>query len=494
MEDVNQKSKLSFSTKFFYGFGSISFGIKNNGFSYFLLFVYSSVLGLPAWMAGLAMTIMLVADAFTDPLVGYYSDRLRSKWGRRHPFMYTAAFPVAITYFFLWSPPDALTDWQLFSYMLVCAIIIRIFITFYEIPSVSLGPELTDNYVDRTSLMAYRYFFGWFGGLTTYNLVWFWFGPQNITEEFTDGRFNPDAWVEFGLVSAIFIFIGIIVTSIGTHKHIPKLIVPPVRKKVQFMILLKEVKETLLSNRSYVFLFASGMLVAMAAAIEAAFSVYFDSYFWELNLDEMLTRGMCIYLAPIIAIYSAPKLSDKFGKKETVMAVWAFQIFFAALPFALRYLDLAYGTNLFPKNDSPWLLPVLCIHVVINVTAGIIVFSTLSSMLMDLVEEIQLVTGRREEGMLFSARTFADKAIGSFGPLFGGFILSFIAFPTSSVIREVYNGSVPNEILAQLALWYIPICIVSFSAALLMVGGYSLSRGKHEENVANPDTKVWKGD
>ena len=80
MEDVNQKSKLSFSTKFYYGFGSISFGIKNNGFSYFVLFVYSSVLGLPAWMAGLALNLVLVADAITDPLVGYYSDRRRSRW------------------------------------------------------------------------------------------------------------------------------------------------------------------------------------------------------------------------------------------------------------------------------------------------------------------------------------------------------------------------------------------------------------------------------
>ena len=70
MEDTNKKIKLSTSTKFFYGFGSISFGIKNNGFSYFVLFVYSSVLGLPAWMPGLALNLVLIADAITDPLVG----------------------------------------------------------------------------------------------------------------------------------------------------------------------------------------------------------------------------------------------------------------------------------------------------------------------------------------------------------------------------------------------------------------------------------------
>jgi|TARA_B110000914_G_scaffold84689_1_gene74605 GPH family glycoside/pentoside/hexuronide:cation symporter len=492
MEEVAQKSKLNFRTKFFYGFGSISFGIKNNGFSYFVLFVYSSVLGLPAWMAGLALNIVLVVDAFTDPLVGYYSDRTRSKWGRRHPYMYAAALPVAITYYFLWTPPGDLTDWQLFSYLLVCAIIIRVFITFYEVPSISLGPELTDNYVDRTSLMSFRYFFGWFGGLTTYNLVWFWFGPQNVTETYSDGRYNPAAWSEYGLVAAVLIFIGILVTSLGTHKHIPELIEPPERKHSGLKEVFLEVKETLSANRSYMFLFFSGLLAALAGGIEAALSVYFDMHFWGLNTSEMLTRGLCLYLAPIIAIFAAPLLTDRLGKKKTVMYVWAFQILFAALPFTLRYLDLTQGTSLFPTNDSEYLLITLCIHVVINVSCAIIVFATLASMLMDLVEEIQLKTGRREEGVLFSARSFADKAVSGFGLTFSGVILSLISFPSGTVIREELGGQVPSEVLASLALWYIPICIVAYGSALILVSGYTLTRGKQEENSANPDTKVWK--
>ena len=492
MEEVAQKSKLNFRTKFFYGFGSISFGIKNNGFSYFVLFVYSSVLGLPAWMAGLALNIVLVVDAFTDPLVGYYSDRTRSKWGRRHPYMYAAALPVAITYYFLWTPPGDLTDWQLFSYLLVCAIIIRVFITFYEVHSISLGPELTDNYVDRTSLMSFRYFFGWFGGLTTYNLVWFWFGPQNVTETYSDGRYNPAAWSEYGLVAAVLIFIGILVTSLGTHKHIPELIEPPERKHSGLKEVFLEVKETLSANRSYMFLFFSGLLAALAGGIEAALSVYFDMHFWGLNTSEMLTRGLCLYLAPIIAIFAAPLLTDRLGKKKTVMYVWAFQILFAALPFTLRYLDLTQGTSLFPTNDSEYLLITLCIHVVINVSCAIIVFATLASMLMDLVEEIQLKTGRREEGVLFSARSFADKAVSGFGLTFSGVILSLISFPSGTVIREELGGQVPSEVLASLALWYIPICIVAYGSALILVSGYTLTRGKQEENSANPDTKVWK--
>ncbi len=411
-------------------------------------------------MTGLALNIILVIDAITDPLVGYYSDRTRSKWGRRHPYMYTAAIPVAITYYFLWTPPEYYSDWQLFFYFLICAIIIRVFITFYEVPSISLGPELTSNYVERTSLMSYRYFFGWFGGLTTYNLVWFWFGPNNVTDTYSDGRFNPDAWADYGLVAAFLIFVGILVTSLGTHKHIPRLLAPPESKAAPLGKVLKELKETLLSNKSYMFLFFSGLLAGL-------------------------------YLAPIIAIFIAPILTDRFGKKNTVMSIWAFQIIFAALPFALRYIDLVYGTSLFPANGSAYLLPVLCVHVVINVSAGIIVFATLASMLMDLVEDIQLKTGRREEGILFSARSFADKAVSGFGLTFAGIILTLISFPDPEA-RQMLDNVIPDQILANLALWYVPICIIAFGSALSLVSGYTLTRDDHEENAANPDTKVWK--
>ena len=254
-----------------------------------------------------------------------------------------------------------------------------------------------------------------------------------------------------------------------------------------------EVAETLTINRSYKFLFFCGLLASLAGGIEAAFAIIFDTYFWDLDTRQMQIRGACIYISPVIAIFLAPFFSDKFGKKNTVMSIWAFQIIFAALPFALRYIDLTYGTSLFPSNDSAYLLPILCIHVVINVAAGIIVFATLGSMVMDLVEDIQLKTGRREEGILFSARSFADKAVSGFGLTLGGILLSLISWPSGQEIRETFNGQVPKEVLADLAFWYIPICVFAFGTALLMVRGYSLKREEHEQNIANPDTKVWKG-
>ena len=97
-------SALPFSTKFLYGFGSIAYGIKDNAFAYFLLFVYVQVFGLAPDLAGLAILIMLIFDAISDPLIGYISDNTKSRWGRRHPFMYGSIIPVSLTFFLIWDP------------------------------------------------------------------------------------------------------------------------------------------------------------------------------------------------------------------------------------------------------------------------------------------------------------------------------------------------------------------------------------------------------
>ena len=96
------KNRLTISTKLAYGFGAVAYGVKNNGFDYFLLLFYSQVMGVDAPLVGLALLIALLFDAFSDPVVGYLSDNTHSRWGRRHPWMYASAIPVAICYYLLW--------------------------------------------------------------------------------------------------------------------------------------------------------------------------------------------------------------------------------------------------------------------------------------------------------------------------------------------------------------------------------------------------------
>ena len=156
-------SALPLRVKLAYGLGSAAYGIKDNGFAYFLLLFYGTVVGLEPALAGTALLIALLVDAISDPVVGYWSDNTRSRWGRRHPFMYASALPVALCYFLLWQPPE-LSNQGLFFYLLGFAILIRTLITFFETPSSALMPEMTQDYDERTTVQAWRHFFGWAGG------------------------------------------------------------------------------------------------------------------------------------------------------------------------------------------------------------------------------------------------------------------------------------------------------------------------------------------
>jgi GPH family glycoside/pentoside/hexuronide:cation symporter len=101
-------------------------GIIDNGISYFLLIYYSQVLGLSPSLAGGALGLALLFDAVSDPLVGAWSDRLRSRLGRRHPFMVASLIPAGLLYYLLWTPPmDASDQGSLFAYLLVVAVLLR---------------------------------------------------------------------------------------------------------------------------------------------------------------------------------------------------------------------------------------------------------------------------------------------------------------------------------------------------------------------------------
>ena len=125
--EVERNQMGGLRTKLFYGFGSVAYGIKDAGFGALLLLYYNQVVGLPAQLVGTAIMIALIFDAFADPIVGQISDNLRTRWGRRHPFMYASAIPVAVSYFFLWFPPH-LSQSGMFFYLIAMAIVVRTFI------------------------------------------------------------------------------------------------------------------------------------------------------------------------------------------------------------------------------------------------------------------------------------------------------------------------------------------------------------------------------
>ena len=461
----------SIATKLAYGFGSVAFGVKNNGFDYFLLIFYSQVLGADASLVGTALLIALLFDAFSDPLVGYLSDNTRSRWGRRHPYMYAAALPVALAYYLLWSPPGDMRGNELFFYLVTLAVAIRLLITLYEVPSSALVAELTDDYDERTTMLSYRYFFGWSGGtlMATFALAVYLVPTATIS----NGMFNVAGFAQFGATAASVIFLAIMVSAVGTHRHIPHLRKPPPRRPMTLRIVFSELVETL-ANRSFFALFMAALFGAVATGVGAGLNYYLNSFFWEFTTQQISWLSLSVVLSAVLGFVFAPIASRRLGKKRGAIIIGVVAFTVAPLGVALRLLGLM------PENGDPVLFPLILVLTVVDV-ALIITFQTLmSSMIADVVEESELKTKRRSEGVFFAAITFSRKFVQGFGVVSATIILSIAQFPAGAM-----PGEVAADTVYRLGLLYAPTV---FGLWMLMIGCLRLYRIDRERHQANLQT------
>ena len=464
---VGVRAPLPFSTKLLYGVGSVAFGVKDNGFSYLLLLFYNQVVGLSAPLVGAAIMIAMIFDAFLDPIVGQVSDNWRSRWGRRHPFMYAAALPVAISYLALWNPPHW-SHAQLFWYLTGIAIVIRTFITFYEVPSSALSAELTQGYDERTVLLSYRYFFGWMGGLALYVVTFTFLLVPDARHPV--GQTNPVGFTRYALLASIIMFAAILISAAGTHRHIPGFKVPPSRR-MTVLATLREMAATW-SNRSFIFLTLSGLATSMAAGLSASMNIYFNTYFWEFTPHQIAILATGVFASAIIALMSAPRLSRRFGKRASAMGLIALSVAISTTPLFLRL------AGLLPPNGSPVLFAILLGQAVMSTALYIAATTLLSAMIADVVEDGELKTGRRSEGLYFSASSLIAKAVSGIGIFAAAMILGFIHFPAGAK-----PGQVPFAVIAHMALVYAPVIVTLYVLAVILLFGYKITRASHAETV-----------
>lgn len=458
-----------FAAKFFYGFGSVAYGVKDNGFSVFLLIYYNQVLGLPAGLVGFAAMLALFVDAFVDPLVGYWSDNLRTRWGRRHPLMYASAIPVGVSFALLWNPPAHLAQMQLFAYLLVLAVIVRVFITLYEIPSSALVAELTTDYDQRTSFLGYRYFFGWWGGLTMSLVAYRVF--LRPAPGFPVGQLNPHGYTEYGLVGAAIMIVSILLSAFGTHGEIRNFKPQPKRPPFNLRHNIHEVFATL-NHRSFLMMTLAGFFGAMAIGLTFALGIYFNTYFWALSSSQISVLVLGNYASATAALFLAPILSRRFGKKSAAIVLALFGIFVGPVPLILRLFGL------FPVNGSPAIVPILFAFSTIVTATSILANILTASMVADVVEDSELVTGRRSEGLFFSANSLVLKCVSGVGIFGSGLILDLVGFP-----KNAAPNLVSGAVLGHLALVYVLVTMTLYLASIACVSAYDISRDRHEDNL-----------
>ena len=452
-----------------YGFGSISVGIKNNLLGTWLLIYYNQVLGLDALLVSSAIALALVVDAISDPFVGIWSDRVRSKWGRRHPFMYISIIPFSLCYYLILQDPGDISDSEMFSRLLILLVLMRIAMTFYEVPRAALVPELTKDYDQRNWFAGAGMALGWLGGA----------GISFIHMEFFlgDSYFNTAGYQSLAFWGGLGIFISTVVTTVGTHKHIPNLHVPPERK-FNLIETLREAKQTL-SNRSWLVLFLSGCIYALLVGVDTGAVTYYSVYLWQWQPEEISVYSLWQAVTVIFFSVLAPWIAIGRNKKNIAVGIFLFTIFVGPLPIVLRLLDPFIGISIFPANGSDALWYILLIHSCLTVSLGSLGFIFIGSMAMEIVEDVEASTGRREEGLLGTVNAFVHKLVGAGGVLIAGIIVSWSGFDDPNATQEMLTG----EVINRFALVHV---IIGFSLPIfstLLVLMYSIDRKGHLDNV-----------
>jgi GPH family glycoside/pentoside/hexuronide:cation symporter len=469
VEDVGPRPRIGIPTKIAYGFGSVAYGVKDSGFKSFLLLFYNQVIGLPAASVGLAIVIAMLIDSLLDPIIGHVSDNWRGKWGRRHPMMYASAIPAALSFLLLWNPPAWEQGAQL-AYLIVVAVIARTCITLYEIPSAAMVAELTEDYDERTSILGYRYFFGWWGGLALAVLMFMVFLQPSAA--YPVGQLNRDGYMAYGVAGAILMAISILVSAWGTHRFIPWLRKAPARTAMTVGGEFRKMVQAI-NNRSLLLMLGVGLFMAAAQGVVFALAFYWGVYFWGLNSAEMVILILDGFIAAGIALVVAPRVGKRFGKRVAACVLLVASIVVGFLPFILRFVGL------FPDNGSPLVVPLLFLDGIVRTSFAITCTILVASMIADVVEDSELKTGRRNEGLFFAAMSLVQKAVSGVGTLVASLLLALVGFP-----QKADPATIDPEIVRNLALVYMPTVAGLYGIAILFILSYRINRQVHADNLA----------
>jgi len=436
--------KLSKLTKIIYGFGDIGFSMTGTIIAAYFPIFLTDVIGIAPAIAAMALFIGKSWDYINDPLIGHLSDRTRSRWGRRRPFLLFGALPYGLTFAFLWWKPPLETQTALLVYYTFMFVLYDAAGTFVGMPYFALTPELTEDYDERTDLTSYRMFFSILGGLISFvvpMMIINQMAPENAANVFRMGLI-------FGTAAALPLFL----VFFGTREK-------PYFKTLERPGLIPSLKAAL-KNRPFVFSAVIYLFTWTSMHIIEANLLYYIKYVVKReNISEVIMATIFV-----TAIFSLPLwdwISKKFNKRMAYIygiAFWAIvQILLitvtAATPlFYLLSLCVLAGLGVGAAHVLPW------------------------AMIPDAIEVDELETGERHEGMFYSLVTLFGKATNS------------IAVPLALAVLDL-SGYIPNaaeqprSTLTGIRLVVGPIPAVLLLGGIIFALLYPLTRQEHHDVV-----------
>jgi GPH family glycoside/pentoside/hexuronide:cation symporter len=452
-----------------YGVGSIALGISIYVLSASVVQLYfNRVLGIPAIWVGAAFFATLAIDAVVDPLIGQWSDNVRSRLGRRHLFMYGSALPTAVLFFLLWHAPAGLSTTALFAFSVVALVGVRLSLSFYEIPSNALAPELAPDYDQRTGLLAWRWFFMVFAAAAMEFLLQSVYLRQGASNPL--GVMNKARYADFGAMCSAVIFVSILISSATTHSRIRYLHIPPARR-VSLGDTLREVTSAILNPALLIVIFAS-VLGGASYGVTSSLSIIFYLDLWGLTPQLIGLLAIGLLIASILGVFAAPAVSQRFGKKPSMIFLFAASLVVQLAPVSLKLLGVM------PPNKSPAVFWILFVGVLVTYILVLMGYVIISSMIADVAEDQAVRAGSRPEGVVFAANGLVVKLNAGVGAFLASVLMTLVHYPKGAA-----PGTVPPDVIRHLAMLYLPTVALLSGGSILVLNLYKIDRKTHEQNL-----------
>ena len=458
--------------KIIHGFGAVAFGVKDLGFSFFLLIFYNQVLGMDARLVSFALLIALFVDALIDPIIGNLSDRTYTKWGRRLPWLYIAPVPLALLWALLWHPPGG--EAPSFAGLVAIAIGVRVLLSACEVPSISLVPEITQDYDERTTLFRYRFLSGWLGGIVMMVLAYtvFMSGP--------DGLLQEEGYLGFGIFGAVLMVLSVAGSALGQHRlvaHWPDRRPPP----FSFGSAFSEIVDAF-SERSFLFFFAGALAAYVNQGMTFSIANYLNVFVWRLDqpiaaagpqwLTGLLAYALTLFLSVLMMFVLVGPMHRAFGKAKSA-AIGAYcSVFLGLAPYVL------FSFGLWPATGSPVSTLAFLGTLLFANMFGVVMMISATSMLAEIVEAFEERTGRRAEGAFYSGNWLIQKCATGVGIFLTGQIIAAAQLPDGARAEGV-----DLAVLTDMIGYYAGASILLAIVAAYWLGRFPISRAEHEARL-----------
>jgi GPH family glycoside/pentoside/hexuronide:cation symporter len=466
LADAGPAPALSRATVRWYALGQSGIGAKSSAKD-FLVFFYTQVIGLSGSLAGIAVLCTSIIDALSDPIVGAYSDRTQSRWGRRHPYMVAAVLPYALVFYLLWVPPMSLGQLGLFLWLMVTYALLQLCLTVYHVPYLALGAEISDDYDERTHIVMQRSVWDRIGRSIAGTLILLVF--FRATTEYPNGQLNPEAYPRFALLFAILMPIVMFAAAWKTRDRIPHLRkdhppagVHPLRSMIRDM-------RDALQYRAFRSIFAAHVAMNIGWGVTGMLGLHMMTYFWKVDTNMLFIWGVGMTAGVFVGLPFWARRATHIDKKATYMWGLTLYILFMATPCLLRALGfwVAEGST----ADIVLYVTLTGFVAHFGLCAGGVVTG---SMLADIADLDELTHGRRREGIFFGVESFGGKMLTGMGSVVAGFIIDLVG------VASLDPADATPEVGRNLGLAFGGAVFVFMCIATVCISFYDLNHARHD--------------